>query len=209
MNTESDLWRVEIECELALELIQHGLHKGFDLNDLLIFVSIQKQLVDSLRSHSSDLSLAQFTKIFYDCLNCLPKNAVKSETSLKQFIDYEGETILKNFNLLSFVFQHERDSAVQTEMRQVLGPTEQDYEQVRLRDAKHYDEFVKEQKIAQVAEKQKQLEENYVKDEKLLIDEEKSVRNLLDYIKNDAYGNDKPLDEEVFFYHHSILIIKI
>lgn len=197
IRTESDIWRWEIECELALELIKYGMHRAFDLKDLLIFISVQKQLIDTLRGSYSDLSLTQFTKIFYDCLNNLPQNVIRSEKSLKEFIDFVGESILKNFNLLSYVFQRERDSAVETMTRRVVGPEVEDYSRMRLRDAKLYDEWTKDQKIAQIAAKQKQLEEDFVKEEKKLIDEQKSVKNLLEYIKNDAYGAQKPLGEEV------------
>lgn len=202
IKTESDIWRWQIYSELALELIQFGLKKGFHLSEILGYVSIQNKLIEALKSDLSNLNLAQFTRIFYNIVNNPVDHAfVRSENSLKEFIDYEGEAILKSFSLLRYVFTQERESAVESDTKPVHGPSPEDYDKMRLRDAKMNDEWVKEQKVAECVASQKRLEEDFAREEKKLIDEEKSVRNLLEFIKNDAYGSEEPLNEEVKIFN--------
>lgn len=198
-NSESDLWRLEIECELVLELIKHGLQKGFGLDDLIDFISIQTNLIKALKSDSANLNLSQFTRIFHEAVG---KTSDKSERELKEFIEFEVETVLKNFNLLRYVFYVERDTAVEKLTRVVEGPTRDEFEKFNMREAKLYDQWLKDEKLTELMGLEDRLKESFLKEQKSLLDEEKSVRNLLNFIQNDAYGCEQPLEEPVKYTCH-------
>lgn len=148
------------------------------------------------------LNLSQYTKIFYDSLVQNSPNqpsSSASEKNLKEFIEFEVETILKSFNLLRYVFQVDRDSAVERELVKVHAPKTAEFESLKMNEAKSYDQWLKEEKMNEIKGRENRLNEKFLREEKSLVEEEKQVRDLIDYINNDAYGNSRPLDETVIY----------
>lgn len=197
IETESDLWRAEIESELVLDLVQFALEKGFNFEEIIDYVDIQTSLVDVLKTDSSYLNLTQFTRIFYDFLQKVRINGPREEKNLKEFIDFETESMLKNFNLLRFVFRTQRDSLVEKDSKSVQAPNYDDYERMKMKEAKSYDQWLKDEKLAALSANERNLHDKYLEDSRNIAEEERSARNIIEYIRNDAYGSEIPLDEEV------------
>ena len=68
-----------------------------------------------------------------------------------------------------------------------------------MNQAKSYDQWLKEEKMNEIKGRENRLNEKFLREEKSLAEEEKQVRDLIDYINNDAYGNSRPLDETVIY----------
>lgn len=155
-----------------------------------------------------NLSLTQFTHLFYDNLknqNNLSPNQISGEKNIIEFIDFETENVLTNFNLLQYVFTNERDSAILKESKTIFGPSRND-NQSKLENSKSYDQWLHDEKIAKILACELRLNERFLREENHLKDEEEAARNLIKYIEKDAYGRDRPLDEAVIFTENPKLL---
>lgn len=202
--TESQLWRDDIEAELTFNLIDYGLRKGFTLSAISKFLKIQSNLVQSIRGRSDNAfdscNLGSFWRQFYENLNQLTTADDMNEKTLKEFIDYARDDLFKNFNLISYVFNYERDNSIMYEVKSIVVPDrklrKENY--TLSENAKPYDVWLEDEKLYDLAKREAALRENfYSQQKKLIADEDEIAKNLLKFINNDAYGKDEPLDKKV------------
>lgn len=117
------------------------------------------------------------------------------DKSLQQFIDYLNLTILTHFNLYKYVFSFDKDDNTLVVRNPFPCPRNQTPEDVKL--VKPYDTWLYEQKIKLFEEKQVEIKKKFENQRHELLAEEENALKLIEFINNDAYGAQKPLDEEV------------
>lgn len=119
-----------------------------------------------------------------------------SNKAQQEFIDYINSTILTHFNLYKYVFCFEKDDNSLIIKNSYHWPSTVAVEPDS-KNVKPYDIWSHEQKIKSFQEKDNEIKTYFESKRSILRVEEENAFKLIDFIKNDAYGSKKPIDEEV------------
>ncbi|RMZ99997.1 hypothetical protein BpHYR1_012214 [Brachionus plicatilis] len=187
----SDLWRHEIFLNIICDLVNHCLKKGFTIDQCLACSHFFENLLSLIRKPSSKLP-----SLVDHIMEHLKKLSPKfSNKSLQEFIDYLNITILTHFNLYKYVFCFDRDDnslVVKNDFHFPSIPTPD----ADSKNVKPYETWLYEQKIKSLDQKEVEIKKNFENKRSELMQEEENALKLIDFIKNDAYGANKPLDED-------------
>ncbi len=107
-----------------------------------------------------------------------------------------NSTVFTHFRLYKYVFTNERDDETIYDDRCIYRPTTA-LNETSLKDTKEYSNWQYERKIETIEDQEKQVKQKYMKNREHLLNQERVANNLIEFIRNDAYGSQKPLDEKV------------
>ncbi len=122
-----------------------------------------------------------------------------NNAKLKELIDYFNQLIFMHFTLYKYVFTVERDSAIVYEEKLLQAPpppkiAEDDDDDDRLKDSKTYEQWLYEERVREIDEREKRANEMHDEAKRRM---QQSEESLIRFIRNDAYGYEQPLSEEV------------
>lgn len=195
-KTGSDIWRHEIHLEIFIDLIEFCLKKGFSLDQCIESCLYVQELLKYIKKPTS--SLHSTLDIFVESLEQFSSHL--NDKHLKEFIDYMNFTLFTHFNLYKYVFNFDREDKVAIENKTLHRPSREVCETNRLSETKPFSIWDYEQKVFELDKKESNFKEKFKKENEKILSEEVMAKNLIEYIQNDAYGNEKPLDEEVFYF---------
>ena len=104
------------------------------------------------------------------------------------------------YSLYSYVFRVNRENATILEERVFEAPPKENSDELNhhLKHAQTYAEWSYHQKVRELNEKEKKIEDTFVSQKKKFEqDEEDVAKSLIRFVQSDAYGSDEPLSEEV------------
>ncbi|CAF0735305.1 unnamed protein product [Brachionus calyciflorus] len=186
----SDLWRHEIYLELIFDLVNFSLSKGFREEQLLACSDLFENSIDLIRK--PPFKLINLVDYLTDNLKKL--SPLLNDQNLKRFIDFLEETILTHFNLYKFVFCFEKDDNTISENKIFYSPNKDSYETNFV--AKPYNVWLYDQKINLFDKKEEEIKLKFQYKREQLLNAEENATQLINFVKNDAFGEEKPLDDE-------------
>ena len=116
-----------------------------------------------------------------------------NNAKLKELIDYFNQLIFMHFTLYKYVFTVERDSAIVYEEKLLQAPPKI-ADDDRLKDSKTYEQWLYEERVREIDEREKRANEMHDETKRRM---QQSEESLIRFIRNDAYGFEQPLSEEV------------
>ena len=119
-----------------------------------------------------------------------------NDYQLKEYINFMNSTVFTHFRLYKYVFTNERDDETIYDDRCIYRPTTA-LNEASLKNTKEYSNWQYEHKVETIESQEKQVKQKYMKNREHLLEQDRVAKNLIEFIKNDAYGIQKPLDEKV------------